>query len=624
MTVSYRTNVLSLSIADNLSRSNNRLSQVFEQLSSGQRINRVSDDAAGLALSENLDVKRVVSNRASRNANDATSLLQIADSALDSVGSLMTRMAELAEQASNGTLSTTQRRSLATEYQALDAEIRRIGASTKFNGVSLLEGERSAIATGNTFDLLNQSSPQAFSADGRYFTYLDSTNKIVQFDQVTATTTTIATGAATRAPVSSADGSVVIYQSGNDLYRWDKDTQLSQKITNAQGAETYAGLSISADGGFVAFSALTQYVHGDDVSSAGATSSRRIYRLDLGSGTISKIDTVVAGGLTSFQISANGQNIVIANNQNLTGGNADANYEVFTANFESSTPSYTQVTSTTAGNIITARIGDNGKIFFITNQNLGGQNSGLKHNVFSYDPGSSSFTNLTNNTSNSTFGALTASSDGTAVFFSTAANLTGENTSGYIQLYRSEFSGTITQLSNLTDPEAHITSLSTISADGSTALWQISDGILIPVFNEIAEFRPAAKTIEVELGSGATGKVSISLTALRTALEGLGGFAISSESGARGALAKVRENIDALGNARGVIGAGLSRLEHSTRLLQTVSEEYNAANARIMDIDFAEATANMVREQILQQAGTALLAQANLQPQISLALLEAS
>jgi len=113
---------------------------VYERLSSGSRINRASDDAAGLAIADALKAQVRVAGAAIRNANDGISTVAIADGALAQVGNVLIRLAELAEQSANGVYSTTQRSALQNEFSALGSEIERIAVTTTFNGVALLSG----------------------------------------------------------------------------------------------------------------------------------------------------------------------------------------------------------------------------------------------------------------------------------------------------------------------------------------------------------------------------------------------------------------------------------------------------------------------------------------------------
>lgn len=116
------------------------LAAVYERLSSGQRINKAADDAAGLAIADSLKAQQRVASVAIRNANDGISTVAIADGALAEIGSVLNRLAELSEQSANGVFSTTQRSALQNEFTALASEIERIAFTTTFNGVKLLSG----------------------------------------------------------------------------------------------------------------------------------------------------------------------------------------------------------------------------------------------------------------------------------------------------------------------------------------------------------------------------------------------------------------------------------------------------------------------------------------------------
>ncbi len=140
MALVVNTNIASLSAQRNLSVNNAQLSRSVERLSSGLRITRAADDAAGLGVSETLRAHIRSINQANRNANDGISLTQIADGAASSIGSLLARMRELATQAASGTVGATERSYLDQEFVALRSEIDRIAAVTEFNGQALLSG----------------------------------------------------------------------------------------------------------------------------------------------------------------------------------------------------------------------------------------------------------------------------------------------------------------------------------------------------------------------------------------------------------------------------------------------------------------------------------------------------
>lgn len=140
MAISIGSNLVALQAQRRLDITGSKLSNSFNRLSSGYRINRGSDDSAGLAIAETLKADARIAQQSIRNTNDGISTIAIADGALGEVASILSRLAELASQAANGTLSNTQRSVIANEFVALGSEIQRISDVTEFNGIKLLSG----------------------------------------------------------------------------------------------------------------------------------------------------------------------------------------------------------------------------------------------------------------------------------------------------------------------------------------------------------------------------------------------------------------------------------------------------------------------------------------------------
>ena len=140
MPITLGSNIASLTAQRSLSRTSGKLSDVYQKLSSGMRINKAADDAAGLAIADSLQAQQRIAGVAVRNANDGVSAINIADSALNEVGGVLSRLAELAEQSANGVYSSQQRSALSNEFVALGSEIERIAVTSEFNGVKLLSG----------------------------------------------------------------------------------------------------------------------------------------------------------------------------------------------------------------------------------------------------------------------------------------------------------------------------------------------------------------------------------------------------------------------------------------------------------------------------------------------------
>ena len=139
MTV-INTNVAASITANALTKNERAMSQAMERLSTGQRINSASDDAAGLAISSRMTSQVNGLDMAVRNANDAISLLQTADGAIGEMSTMLQRMRELAVQAASGTYSSTDQTAMDTEFDALEEEIERIANNTQWNGTALLSG----------------------------------------------------------------------------------------------------------------------------------------------------------------------------------------------------------------------------------------------------------------------------------------------------------------------------------------------------------------------------------------------------------------------------------------------------------------------------------------------------
>jgi flagellin len=140
MAITIGSNITSLTAQRRLGASTDSLNKVFQRLSSGQRINSAADDAAGLTIADSLRASQKVSGIGMRNASDGLSYIGIADGAMAEVGNVLNRLAELAQQSSNGVYSPTQRSALQGEFASLSSEIERISATTIFNDVVLLSG----------------------------------------------------------------------------------------------------------------------------------------------------------------------------------------------------------------------------------------------------------------------------------------------------------------------------------------------------------------------------------------------------------------------------------------------------------------------------------------------------
>jgi len=186
MAIRIFNNIASVNAQRILGVNNDRLSQSIERISSGIRINRGADDAAGLAISEGLRSDIRALRQATRNANDGMSLVNVTEGALNEQSSILIRLRELASQAATGTVGSTERATIQLEFSALRDELTRIAQTTEFNGIGLINGNL-ASSVSNTSHTLIQ-----IGIDSTENSRLDL-NSTLGLDAVTSSTLGIAT-----------------------------------------------------------------------------------------------------------------------------------------------------------------------------------------------------------------------------------------------------------------------------------------------------------------------------------------------------------------------------------------------------------------------------------------------
>jgi flagellin len=226
MALYINTNVASLEAQSNLSKTQKDQATNFQRLSSGMRINSAADDAAGLAIKENLNAQVKSFSVAERNSNNAISMAQTAESALGQVGSILTRMRELAVQGANGDLGATDRGYLDTEFQSLRSEITRISDSTIFNSKQLLSGAATTI----TFQVgINNTTSDRIDVS---FGGVDLTAL-----GLAATNVAGATAATSQAAITSIDSAISTVSSRRASFGASMN-RLSTTVSNLQSMRT--------------------------------------------------------------------------------------------------------------------------------------------------------------------------------------------------------------------------------------------------------------------------------------------------------------------------------------------------------------------------------------------------
>jgi len=338
--------------------------------------------------------------------------------------------------------------------------------------------------------------------------------------------------------------------------------------------------------------------------------------MDLASGIIRRLEGDVSGTLGALVISSDGSRIAFDSSANFTGGNADRNNEIYSVAIGAGALSVRQLTSTTGAPVNRAlSISNSGDVFLTSTRDFVGNNGGAITQLFTVNADTGAFRQHTSFTQSSSILNTKISADGNSVYFRSARDLVGENSQLGTQFFKLDLSlGSLEQLTNYAS--GTITgSLFSISGDGGQVYF-----VNGTTLNE-ADITAQDSNVSFEVGAGAAGAILSQIQGTSHALRGLGAFSLTSQFGARLTLDRTRENLANISILRGTLGASLSRLSTASSFLEEQRGEVVAAESRLTSADVAEESAALVRTSILQQVSTAVLAQANQQPQLLLGLL---
>jgi flagellin len=177
-------NISALGASRQLGITGQGMDKTIQRLTSGKRINTASDDAAGLAISNRLGADVRISTQARRNAYDGIAYLSVADGALDEVTNLLTRAAELAEQAATGTITTTNRQALDLEFQVIKTAIKNVGDNARFNGETVFNSKSLfvSVAAFTRISLAIGTMTGNFSSSSKVTSARDATTAKVEID----------------------------------------------------------------------------------------------------------------------------------------------------------------------------------------------------------------------------------------------------------------------------------------------------------------------------------------------------------------------------------------------------------------------------------------------------------
>ena len=607
MSITIGSNLLALRVSRRLEIATNQVGGSFQRLSSGSRINRGSDDAAGLAISSSLNARSRIYGQSIRDINDAVSRVNVASSTVSGLTEIVNRLAELSAQASNSTLSGKQRFVINTEARALVAEYNRSVQSTQYQGITVIDGSNDNLSlragVGETADTQVQIGQEMGTAAGDG-TFTAGT-AFGSFDVGVATGDINNDGkmdivgdqyfGMTTAYLGNGNGTFTQTQSWafNDgdmrLADFNNDGKL-----DVAGVVAYQGVQVALGNGDGTFGASTSLTTGTPGGGAWAMTIADLnndgnvdvvasnhdgtigVRLGTGSGTFNSLISIASGGggtgISSGDLNNDGNADIFTISGYLL-GRGDGTFGSL---------------NTSAKGAIAVDLNSDG------NLDLVGANQYTNQVVTYLGNGNGTFQSGVNAaTHSSTFNSLWAYS----------GDFTGDgnpelvlDSRGSLDVYKSNGDGTLTNMTTLVvgDPGTNA-AIADFNGDGTQDVITGASGSRVRLGNADSSGRRKNVIDQVDLTSVAS---------------------------ARSALDWCRNQIQRLSRELGNLGAYQSRLESQLSNLHGGRLGSAEAASRIADVDIAQEMSTEINAGILQKSSVSLLAQANLQPEIALQVLK--
>ena len=588
-------NISALRAQASLTGNQVNLSKAMERLSTGVRINSAKDDAAGLAISNRMTTDIRGYAVAMRNANDGISLTQVAEGHLAQITDNLQRIRELAVQSANASNSTADRQVMNLEATQLVAEIDRIANNSQFNNINLLDGtfvnKDFQIGSGNrSSDRINLGVASAkagalgVGSGSSYSTTVGgSAVGASPLADGSLSINGFAIGAAQRDGVSyPASGSNT---SGLAVAAAINAASDLTKVSAQTNATTVQGVAASSTSGFgVAVTSGDILINGVNLGAIRISGSA----VERGAAVTAAVNKITAqtGVTATFSTSTGAVALTAADGRNITVESSGA---------------------TEAANL--ARTGLTGKV---------GTLAGIAATAFTAITSGDILINGVN------IGAVAAGTDasGQGANIAAAVNavtaqtgVSATNTSGVVTL--SSTDGRI----NVTTSGTTGTLALTGFAVGTTESKTTTRSAVTLISNNQAGITVSTSTGGALSAAGLTNVVGYK-AATATAGAGVSSLDLSTVPGSQNALNTLDAAISTVNQTRAQLGAYQNRLQFAVSDLQIGSDNLSASRSRILDTDYAAETTNLAKSQIVSQAATAMLAQANQQPQTVLALLK--
>ena len=617
MSLVVNTNVSSLTAQRGLAESGDMLDKAMTRLSSGSRINRASDDAAGLAIVQRMRAQINGLNMAVKNANDGISLTQSIEGALVEVVDMLQRVRELAVQSANDTNTNTDRAFLQEEVNLLIAEITRVSANTRFNQTTVLDGSftNKVLQVGTEGGETIQFSVDSVSAD-KLGAYKVTGDRIAAFK-----------GDGNGVYANQTDDADDIIINGNSLSKTigvaakDSATNVAANINNVSGETGVSAVAKS-------------YAHYYSTWHADQTASLKINNKTTGefivssSNVLDAVDKInaISGstGVTATATSDNkvllyandGRDILVENETAILGQRVAA-----VSHDGTSVAALSGAVAGVKETALYAAVGD-GSIWtgYIQNQHTGESTSVS----FVSSPTPATTVNNANVALDNLSGKWGAGGDyhlTAEVSNSYKITVTGTTALGDFQLFQDSalsvtaLAATSVTLGLLGTHDVRLIAAGTTSYEGNTTVGDSAtvQGTISLSSSKLFSVTQSGTELAVNdnyFTSGAATLSTVSNVDLR------------DQSGASFAISVLDGAIEKISSMRADLGAIENRLSYTVSNLMNVAENTADARSRINDADYSVESANLAKAQVLQQAGTAMLSQANARAQLVLQLLQ--
>ena len=610
-------------------------SKSTEKLSSGYKINRAADDAAGLTISEKMRKQIRGLDRASTNAEDGVSAVQTAEGALTEVHSMLQRMNELATQSANGTNSTTDRQAIQDEIDQLTTEIDRVSETTKFNETYLLKGDTDGATSAKNVNAHDAGLAGKLVANGDGTSTFKLDKALADGDNVTIAGKKYTIGSTTASTdgfekldtlgakkvsvgdsVTDANGNkkilvdkfsntgtaANIYEAGDRIKIDGKEYTIA--TTTDLSKTTGAELS-SADAQQMVSEALA---NGKEASFTSKATAKGIYAAN------ATMDVKIVSALDTNKVSSLGI-ATTAKVSDLKGTALAAGDVVSLSGKAITATAEAPANMSTVKDIVKSlqkndviQIG--GKTITISDKTSLADDKYTVNDALSLlnDKDTVNFNNVTSAEGKAalTVSGLKASTDYTAVDTKVAAS--GDNVISAKDAY-----------SMMAE---ELQKASSIGADVAAEVKSDNSGNFTIKQGTVDVKEALSFNLHVGADADSTNKITVDIDSMSSAGLGIKGIKADTEQDATYAIDAIADAISQVSSQRSALGAIQNRLEHTINNLDNVVENTTSAESRIRDTDMAEEMVNYSKNNILAQAGQSMLAQANQSNQGVLSLLQ--